>query len=71
MRDRWADKDGRAGPLRGIGGDVKEGGKVAWRGVDRTVTRLNLLEANDGWGVSANKEEEFFIVGKVATAVPL
>jgi len=35
------------------------------------VTRLNFLEAYDGWGVGANKEEEFFIVGEVATAVPL
>ena len=61
-----------AEPVRSEGSEETfKKGKITWRGVDGTVTRLNLLEANDGWGVSADKEEEFFIVGKVATAVPL
>ena len=39
--------------------------------MDGTVTRLKLLEADDWWGVGADKEEEFFIIRKVATTVPL
>jgi len=68
--DTWADKDGRASPFGGVSGDIEVGGKIAWRVVDGAKTRLNLLEANDRGNVSAD-EEEFFVVGKIATAVSL
>ena len=39
-------------------------------GVDRSMTWLYFVEANDRWSVNADKEEKVFTIGKV-TAISM